>query len=271
MNDTLDLSATPFYLWDSTSPQPSGEEYVGTAMLDSIFPTQPLAEPPQRPSIFRNHSLAVEHNSLQPYTQGFAAPWIFAALALLIAMVCIYYRQRKLTLRDMLASIVDSRAMDRMLRGNNLTRTAQLVPMGLLMLAAVALVVHNLAFDGIGHYLLLFLAMATAYLLRNSIMRLLGVIFENSNAVSLYITNNYLYHLVLASLLTPLLFLYFYLPHGKTTMLTVIAVVVALEFMVRLFRGMKLFLTQSSGSYFYLFYYLCIVELAPILVLIKYL
>lgn len=273
MNDTLDLSALPFYLWDTAtapSAEPAEEEYAGVAMLDSVFAPRPMTEVQQRPSLFMGHSLSVEHNGLQPLTQGMAAPWTFAVLAVLTALLCTYFRLHKLRISDLLTAIVDSRAMERTLRGNNLTRTVQLVPMALMMLAAGALTVHSLLLDGIGQYLLLTLALTTAYLLRNSIMRLLGVIFDNSGAVALYITSNYLYHLVLASALIPMLFLYFYLPHGHDAMLTIIGIVTGLEFIMRLFRGIKLFLTHSSGSQFYLFYYLCIIEMTPILVLTKY-
>ena len=273
MNDTLDLSTLPFYLWDTAtapSAEPAEEEYAGVAMLDSVFAPRPMTEVQQRPSLFMGHSLSVEHSGLQPLTQGMAAPWTFAVLAMLTALLCTYFRLHKLRISDLLTAIVDSRAMERTLRGNNLTRTVQLVPIALMMLAAGALTVHSLMLDGIGPYLLLTLALTTAYLLRNSIMRLLGVIFDNSGAVALYITSNYLYHLVLASALVPLLFLYFYLPRGHDVMLTIIGIVTGLEFIMRLFRGMKLFLTHSSGSHFYLFYYLCIVEMTPILVLTKY-
>ena len=61
----------------------------------------------------------------------------------------------------------------------------------------------------------------------------------------------------------------FYLPWGNGVVLDILAGLIVVEFIVRLFRGMKLFLTQSSNAHFYLFYYLCIVEFIPILVLIK--
>lgn len=270
--DSLITDTLPFYLWNNAvNPVETEETYAGVAMIDSVFNTHPADTLRQHPSMFRQHTLTVEHDYLQPRPTTGIPAWTFVILTLLTALLCLYYRLRKLHVGDVLASTVNSRAMDRMLRGHNLTHTFQLMPMGLLMLAALAIPLHSLTLSGFSNYLLLVAILTAAYLVRNALMRLLGTIFDNSTAVSLYITSNYLYHLVLASLLTPLLFLYFYLPEAQDTMLYILCALVIIEFIMRAFRGMKLFLTQSSGSTFYLFYYLCTVEIVPILALIKYL
>jgi len=271
-SDTLCTDTLPFYLWDTAAtPVETEEPFAGVAMMDSIFTLRPADTLRQHPSMFQRHTLAVEHGYLQPRPDTGAPAWTFIVLTLLTALLCLYYRLRKLHVGDVIASTVDSRAMERIMRGHNLMHFFQLMPMGLLMLAALAVPLHDLALTGFLNYLLLFAALVAAYLLRNALMRLLGTIFDNSAAVSLYIKNNYLYHLVLASLLTPLLFLYFYLPGAERTMLYILGILIILEFIMRVFRGMKLFLTQSSGPTFYLFYYLCTVELVPILVLIRFL
>ena len=38
---------------------------------------------------------------------------------------------------------------------------------------------------------------------------------------------------------------------------------------MRLVQGVKIFLTHANGVGFYLFYYLCIVELVPVVVLLR--
>ena len=162
--------------------------------------------------------------------------------------------------------------MERTLRNNKFNSRSRFLPMGLLMLAGLMLIVHQMALakTGIGGYLLLVAITAVLYLLRNALLRLLAVVFDNNSAIDSYITSNYFYHLALATLLLPLLFLINYLPAGKEVALYVLEAVVAVELIMRLLRGVKLFLTQSSGPYIYLFYYLCIVEMTPILVLIKW-
>ena len=238
-------------------------------MVDSVFCEQKPTSEIQRPSLFTGHTLVQHDNGLQTRTDNTAPAWIFAILVLLSALLCIYYRLHKITAKNLLHSLVDSRAMDRMLRNNNMPRIVQLIPMGLLMVASLSLpVAHFSDHIPFGSYLLLSAAAMLAYLLRNLLLRLFGTIFDDNTAVVSYITSNYLYHLVLASVTLPLLFLFFYLPRGNVA-LDILAGLIVLEFILRLVRGLKLFLTQSSNAHFYLFYYLCIVEIIPILVLIK--
>ena len=278
ISDSIALSAQPFYQWDtipyskeSTTPD------LGLAATDtfSLFflPDSTLSgEPIVRPSLFKEHALAVQHDGLQTRTDTMAPAWVFGVLVTLLVLLTVYYRTTKLHFKSLVPLLFDSRAMDRTLRNNNLNSRIRFVPMGVLMLACLAVALQQTAFakTGIGGYLLLLAGAEALYLLRNGLLRLLAMVFDNNSAIDLYITSNYLYHLALATLALPILFLVTYAPFGQTVALTILEVVVVLELIIRLFRGMKLFLTQSSGPYVFLFYYLCIVEIAPILVLIKW-
>lgn len=273
--DTLDLAQTPFYLWDSL---PHDSATAATAGVDSCYteflvPTADTAhDTVERPSLFAGHSLVPQGRVLAPRTDTATPPWVFPVLLALVAVVTLFYRLRKLRLHDLLTALVDSHAMDRLQRNNSLLHTSQLVPMGLLMLGSLALPVHQMAMAKTGFigYVLLTATLAAAYLLRNGLMRLLGNVFENEGPVGTYITSNYLYHFVLASVILPVLFLLLYLPYGTTALLYVLGGLLALEILARLIRGLQLFLTHSSGPRFYLFYYLCLVEIAPFLVLINW-
>ena len=92
----------------------------------------------------------------------------------------------------------------------------------------------------------------------------------NALGVALYMTNNYFYNLMEATVTTILLYPFFYLPGAQATMLIVIGAFLAFAFVIRFVRGVKVFLTLKNSSCFYLFYYLCIVEITPILVVIKW-
>ena len=259
--DTQDLcSAQPFGMWADSCGyyfQTDSAEVNDTVL---------------RPSLFTGHGFAVQHDNLVARPDTAVPVWVFGLLLALVVLTTLYYRACKLRFSTLMPLLFDSRAMDRTLRNNNLNSRYQFVPMGLLMLSCLLLPVHQTALvkTGLGGYLLLVAAVAALYLLRNGLLRLLAVTFDNSSAVDAYITSNYLYHLALATLALPLLFLLTYLPGGGSTVLYLLAGVVLLELVMRLFRGLKIFLTQSSGPYVYLFYYLCIVEVTPILVLIKW-
>lgn len=269
-NDTLDLTALPFTQWEATLPTME-EAYYGVP-FDSIHPLRETGDTVFRKSLFQRHSLQVKHNDLQPRPDNSLPAWVFGSLLLLTGLLCLYYRLRKIKITSLLKALIDIRAMDRLVRDNNLGRTAIIMPMGLLAVAVLCMPVHHMAMrhTGYGGYLLLTLAVMVLYLLRNGLLRLLGNTFDNKQAVGQYITSNYLYHLLEATVTLVLLYPFYYLPGAENAMLYIIAIFMATAFVVRFFRGMKVFLTLPKGSSFYLFYYLCIVETIPILVIIKW-
>lgn len=273
--DTLNFAAYPFYQWDSLM---AAQTQADTAVvgctgvsLDSIFPMQTVPDPIYRKSMFTHHSLPVKHDSLIVRSDTVPSAWLFAVLVVLSALLCIYLKVRKINIRDLGHSLIDHRAMDRTLRNNNLTHSSMLTPMGMLATASIATVAYTAAmqYTGIIGFLLLTLALIVAYIVRNGIIRLLGLVFDNQSGVNIYITNNYLYHLALAIIVVPLLFPMIYAPWGNVVVY-IIAALVAIEFVMRFSNGIKLFLTQSKDFHFHLFYYLCAVELIPVLVLVKF-
>ena len=273
VRDTL----SAFYLWD-TVPYPvttqvpdPGVAVDSTYSLFFVPNAEAVHDTLTRVSLFVGHALPMQHTGLTERGLAGASAWVFAVLLVLVALTTLYFRQHKVGMRSLLASLVDGRTMDRMLRNNNMARTLALVPIGMLVSACMALPVHQLALEetGVVGYLLLAAALTVLYLLRNGLQRLLATVFDDRQAVAMYITSNYLYHLTLAVVLLPLLLLQTYLPFGGDVLLWVLAGVVVLEFLMRAVRGLNVFLTNSSCSHFYLFYYLCTVEIVPILILVK--
>ena len=270
-SDTLlDLTAQPFWQW-GTYEGPAGEIDLGIP-FDSIHRPREVADTVFRKSMFQRHSLQVQHKEVIARPDNSEPAWIFVDLLLLSALICIYYHMRKIRFVELIKALFDRRAMERLVRDCNLMRSTMMLPMGLMLVAALCLPVHRLAVPetGLGGYLLIAVGVGLLYILRNGLLRLLGNTFENRQGVNLYIVNNYLFHLLESTVVTVLLFPFFYLPEGRDTMLYIIGGFVCLAFLIRFVRGVKVFLTLPNSSSFYLFYYLCIVELIPILVLIKW-
>ena len=105
--------------------------------------------------------------------------------------------------------------------------------------------------------------------LKNSLIRLLGNVFEDRSVTMLYISSNNLFYFVGGFVFVPLMLLLFYCPAATETILKTTIFLVGIIFIVRLFRGIQLILTNSKTSKLYLFYYLCIFEIVPILVMAK--
>ena len=270
--DTIDF-LQPFYLWDTTVEHTVHEVHevnVGIP-LDSIFRPVDTPEPQMRESLFTHHGMAVQHEQPVARHTDAVPAWTFVLLMLLTVLTFVYFTTRKIKLSELLKSTIDLHATERLVRSCNLGRIAMLLPAGLLMTSTMAMAVFTAAMThtGLPGYLMLTAGISMAYLLRNIVMRLLGNVFNSKDTVSWYITNNYLYHLVLSTIMLPLLFLIVYLPWGNMVVLYIGIGIAILTFLARVARGTKIFLTISKNSSFYLFYYLCTVEIVPILVLIK--
>jgi len=269
-NDTLDLNMLPFWQWQSASPE---NELTDTGIpFDSIHPVHEQPDTVFHESIIAPHTLPVVHNGMQSRPDNNTSAWVFIIMLIFSALLCLIFRLRNIRPVQLLKSAINLHALDRMVRECNLNRTLTLLPMGLLLVAGLCLPIHQslLAHSGIPGYLELFAIVGLLYILRNWLLRLLGSVFENRQGINLYITSNYLYHLIEASVTVTILFLYFYLPEGRAAMTWTLVIFLCIGFLSRFLRSVKIFLTRPKDSSFYLFYYLCIVEIAPVLVTLKW-
>ena len=269
-NDTLNMNALPFWQWQYAPPE--GDSINNYITIDSIHRHQEQPDTVFHESIIAPHNLPVVHSGMQTRPDNALPAWIFIALLLFSALTCLIFRLRNIKLGILLKSAIDLRALDRLVRDCNLNRTLTMLPMGLLLIVELCLPVHQalLESSGIPGYLLLCVAVALLYILRNGLFRLLGNTFDNKQGMNIYITSNYLYHLIEATTVIALLFLYFYLPGGRPAMTWILVIYLCLGFTIRFLRSIKIFLTHPNGSCFYLFYYLCIVETIPIIVALKW-
>ncbi len=268
--DTLDLTALPFWQWQYTPTEELSS--VNGIPFDSIFHTHELPDTIFHESVIAPHNFPVTHSSLENRPDNTTPAWIFLVLLLLATSTSLLFRLRNIKPMLLLKSAIDVRAMDRLVRDCNLNHTTTMIPMGLLLVAGICLPVHQElmpATDIWGH-LLMVAAIGLLYILRNGLLRLLGNTFDNKQGITLYITSNYLFHLIEATTVIALLFLYFYLPGGRTTMTWIVTLYLCVGFLTRFLRSVKVFLTHQNGSSFYLFYYLCIVESIPIIVVLKW-
>ena len=245
-------------------------------VYDSIFTPLAQAEPVVRKSLFTHHQLEVKHNhEMEIHHQGVSG-WYFGFIALSIFMICTYLRTKQIGLLTLLQSAIDHRALGRMLRETNLTHAPDQAPIALLMLLPVTLVGYffffshpeNIWYD-ILHYLLLYVASIVIYFTRNGIFRFIGNAFNNIESIHIYLSSNYIYHLLYAIAASALAFFVCYTDRVGPIFFYILAGVIALLFTIRLIRGLKLILTFSKTPKVYLFYYLCILEIVPIIIIIK--
>ncbi len=220
------------------------------------------------------------HNDLvQPtlHHTRLSSDWIFTTIILLLAFISLYINNQKFKIKDIFQSLFDTRVLDRVFRESNI-RTTSLLPMVGIYFASIALVIIKIIHQSNTFvitnpdyifYLLTLAALSGYILLKNGIIRLLGNIFEDRAATMLYISSNNLFYFIGGLISVPLLLFLFFCTPAENTFLRIILFLIGIIFIVRVFRGIQLILTNSKTSKLYLFYYLCIFEIVPILVMVK--
>lgn len=203
--------------------------------------------------------------------------WMFFVIMALLSLMSIYINHIRFNLKDIFSSLFNQRVQGRVERENNV-KIRNLIPMTGIYLAAIAAVVTRLTTSQLSMRLTvpepLFYAALVGILIilllfKGALIRLIGNVFNDSNSTLLYLTSGHLFYFVGGMILTPLLLFVYFADNAQINYLIIAAIVIAIVLIFRFIRGIQLILTNSKSSKLYLFYYLCILEIAPILVLTK--
>lgn len=281
MLQQIDTTTIPTAIADSSASAladsclaPDSAQYC--CVYDSLFPLAAPKKPVLHKSLFTHHQLAVQ-NSHEIAIQHQGAPgWFFGFIVLSILLFCLYIKSKQLSLLELLKSAIDHRALDRLLRDTNLTHALDQAPIALITLIPLSLVCYSTFFShssnilsDILNYLLLLVICYAAYYTRNGFIRLIGNAFDNPESVHTYLSSNYIYHLLYGIVATAFAFFVCYTGSVGKIFFYILAGIIGLMFIFRIIRGMQIILTLSKTPKFYLFYYLCIFEIVPIVIVAK--
>ena len=108
-----------------------------------------------------------------------------------------------------------------------------------------------------------------AFLVFASINKLLAFVFESYKVINMYLYNTFYTNRILGVALLPFVVLYPYLPNFSSQILLFLAwIIVLLSFILRWFKGLQISFNYRI-PFFYMFLYLCTLEIIPLLFLIK--
>ncbi|MEI7595704.1 MAG: DUF4271 domain-containing protein [Bacteroidota bacterium] len=114
------------------------------------------------------------------------------------------------------------------------------------------------------------LLVASLYLLKIFIFTVFGKIFQLEKELSVYLTNIFLINEALGLTFLPILLLIIYSPFENKLWLFYIAFLIfVLFFIYRFIRGISIITSSVKFSKFYLFLYLCTLEITPFVILVR--
>lgn len=273
MPDTLSFFQwnTPYMAFEQKSDSVS-------FCLDSILKGRTAPDSILHESLFKQNLLPVVHGDEILRVSTMAEPWVFVISLLLLFSICFFLKRYSISIPRLFNLTFDSRHLSHMLRDNNLNHNSSLAPLGIVCASTFSLLAYYicihfqiriLSLQGPLLFAVIWLMCLSFYFIRNGIERMLGKVFDNSEASVIYINSNYAFNLIESILIIPLTFFLFYTPHAANIVFNIGCWALAILLVVRIIRGLQLILTYSKGIRLYLFYYLCIFEIVPILLLVK--
>lgn len=280
----LDSTATYrplLYEPDSVAPWPVEKpaKVEPAYCQDSLCTLWGGADSCERPSLFTGHSLHVGSNAAAVRNNTAPPDWVFFVVVAIVALVSLYLNRRKLKLTDLLAAAYTTRRLDRLERETGIKNFWGFVPMSLFYLVEVSLVAlyisDNMAIDmpsrfAFLNYMLILLALVLFVLLRNGLTMLLGATYDCEQQASVYLTTSCIHHMLGTIVLLPVVSLLLYGTDSiERPMFIAALITIAATELLRSVRGVYQIFSRAGNRSLYLFYYLCILELVPVLVLLK--
>ncbi len=223
---------------------------------------------------------------VQPFPQKTLTPkvrmealndWILPVLMIcfaIIAWIRVSYRSR---FTQLVQAFYSKQSMNLLIREGGGAYDLINLSLGFIFICSVALLLFQFlesrsgpAASGSLHFLL-FLVLAGSIVLwlvfRLFLVRLLGWTFRTFEITSQYLMSSMTYHFMIGIILLPFLVIIAY-THSDLILYISLGIT-GILFLLKLFRGIVIGLSDTKFSIFYLFFYLCTVEILPILTIIK--
>jgi hypothetical protein len=230
-----------------------------------------------RESLFKGHELK-KKSTETPYLNKSLDPFfsVYVFIALITAWIIFNYRK---IIRQIFNAAFSNQKMQHLVREQDILKDRISIFLYITYVISFSFfVVQTFSFYIVSSEIQnlfkisvkLSLIIAFFVIIKWAVMHIIGVIFKNEEAASLYILNSYIYNVITSFFLIPLTFLIFYFKYDLNEFLINIGLIILLIInILRYFRYIIIGLTYSRFSHFYLILYLCTLEILPLLIIIK--
>ena len=239
------------------------------------LPTKTALAPPPS-SLFTGHQLKVVNQKEEALHLG-NQDWIIIHLIgvlFILAWVRLRFGKR---FKQFIASFASNRYQGMLSKEGNILR--EQISLGLMIVYLIVtslffyviririLVSNEIGLRGFQEFSIIFLAVLAYWFLKSIGITLIGHIFKNPVLLKEYILTNFIFNVVLAIGLIPLLLIIVYVPSQAVLNLSIALFLSG--HIYRVVRQMFTALSYPNFSYLNRILYLCTFEIAPVLVLIK--
>lgn len=230
-------------------------------------------------NFFLNHELKMIHNGPQSLNRT-TPDWVFPMLVLIIvafAWLRAFYNKYFI---QIVTAFFNNNLTNQIVRDENILvqRASILLNLVFNLVAALFLYFVSVHFNwtpagigiGLNRYLFFALVVSAVYAMKFLMLKICGYLFNLDREMAAYIFNIFLVNNLLGILLIPIVaVLAFSVTINVTWVIYGSVALISVAFLYRIVRGFFIGITSPVSSLYYLFLYLCTLEFAPLLVLIK--
>jgi hypothetical protein len=231
------------------------------------------------PGVFKNHLLKPVNPNARPLNDTIS-DWLTVSLIVMMVFFTwfrlFYYK----IFRQLLTSYFNMTASNQIVRDESylLQRASLVISIISYLLGGLFLYQISVLYDwqiywlqkGLVRFVLFSLIIAISYSVKMILLRVLSVVFNQEKAAGAYIFNLFLMIMMVGLILFPTnIFLAYSTPSVKHFAAITSTALIAVMFLFRLSRAVRIWFSIPQFSFFYLFLYLCAFEVAPLLVVLK--
>jgi len=255
-NDSLSKFSC-FGIYDYKTPLPANQEHV---LTHSVFANHHLIASPSGPK-------AIEK---QP------TDWI--TMLLLVCLVIFAWIQSNYTkrFRQIFHAAVQPYYVNQLEREGNLFGERITLGLSFIYYSTISIFVYELfiefstipfALNIYSFTAFIFVSLLLFRLIKSGIVIILGIVFNTKDSAHLYQLNSLLFNHIHGTILFPLIIIAFF---WESRIFVIISIIISsLLIIYRLYRGILTGLANKNYNLFYLFLYLCTLEILPFLILFK--
>lgn len=251
---------------------------------DSLMAQLSSKAVPAKPLLFTDiyHGHELKQVNTEPLSRNNVSPiWIFPILLIIIVIFTwlkVFYSKY---FSQMFQAFTNNNLANQIVRDENILiqRASVYLSFSFNLIAALFLYLISIHYGwqmggigaGFSRFLFFAIVVSAIYTMKFLILKLCGWLFEQDREMATYIFNIFLINNILGIALLPFISVLAFNKHAFTGILIIICLISAsLAFFYRLYRGILVGINSITFSPLYLFLYLCTLEIAPLLVLMRF-
>ncbi len=226
-------------------------------------------------SIFENKKLSGKNLIAKPIVQK-SYDWIFFTLLFCLLLIVIINFTNRKRVTNLVKAFLVPHFTNQLIREGNIKREFFTYPMLLFYFISLGLLIFKIMVryyniePGLITGLLIFGSLIIYSIIKFLFIGIIGFIFKTKKETFEYTTNTLIFSVVTGMFLVPMVFLVYYFNSSFSAIFFYITLIItSLILIYRTYRGFLIGLSSELYNLYYLFAYLCTVEILPVLISIK--